>query len=670
MARTIAASFGTLATMRVYLGAIALVAACGAQERTTDPGRITLHRLNNAEYNNTVRDLLGTTLQPAAEFPTDDRAYGFDTIADVLRVSTLGLELYDRAAENVIVDALATNTPAAAQQFEVVGSSASGTTTQGGWLFFSAGTATVDYSAPASGRYQITLRAYQQAAGPDPARIAIEIPGKEPVIISVTALQASPGVYSADVMFTPGAQQITLRFTNDFLDQQTMADRNVWVDHIKIEGPYDGAVVDESRRARILSCQALADTACQTEILTNFARRAWRRPPKAAEIDRLLAIVANAATYGDSAEAGIRVALQAVLVSPHFLYRVEIDASPNDPKPHPLNAWELASRLSYFIWSSMPDDELFAAAESGKLLEAAELDRQVRRMLDDPKAVALTDNFAGQWLFTRALGSQDPDYTLFPDYDDELEAAMRAETRRYFQAFLDEDIPMSQFLTADFTFVNDRLAEFYGLPPVGTMDLVRVSLANTERRGFLMQGSFLRVTSRPKRTSPVLRGKWVLDNLLCAPPPPPPPGVEGLLEESMTATTQRERLEEHQKNPVCASCHTVMDPIGFSLDNFDAIGKARLTDGGTPIDTTGNLFGEIPFTNSIELAQALADQPNVYRCIVEKLYAYSGRPPIRIDAVEHIEELTKEFVESGYSFRELVVAMATHPSFTSRRGEP
>jgi hypothetical protein len=659
--------------MRVYLAGAALAAllpACGGSEQRGDPGRVTLHRLNNAEYNNTVRDLLGTTLQPANDFPTDDRAYGFDTVADVLRVSTLSMELYETAAANLIADTLQTAVGAGMQQFELTGSTSTGSPSSGGWLFFSAGTANVDYTAPGSGTYRIKVRAYQQAAGPDAALLSIEVGGQQPVLIPVTATSAAPAVYTTDVALTQGAHQIIVGFANDFYDQATGADRNLWVDHVIVEGPFDGPVVDPERRNRVLTCADLDSADCQGQILIGFTKRAWRRPPTAAEIDRLRAVVADAVARGDTAEAGMRNALQAVLVSPNFIYRVEVDPDPDAKTPHPLTTWELASRVSYFLWSSMPDDELFAAAEAGNLGDRDELQRQVRRMLDDPKAVALTDNFAGQWLFTRALGAQDPDYTLYPEYDDELEAAFRAETRRFFQTFLVEDLPMTQFLTADFTFVNDRLAEFYGLPLPGSNELVRVSLADTARRGFLMQGSILRVTSRPKRTSPVLRGKWVLDNLLCAPPPPPPPGVEGLAEDTMSTGSLRERLEAHLTNPVCASCHGVMDPIGFGLDNFDAIGKFRTMDAGFPIDTTGSLFGEIPFADANELVEALAAQPNVYRCIVEKLYTYTGRPPIRIDAVEHIEELTREFADAGYSLRELIVAMATHRSFTSRRGEP
>ncbi len=649
---------------------IALIAGCGGSERQGDPGRVTLHRLNNAEYNNTVHDLLGTALRPADDFPTDDRAYGFDNVADVLRVSSLGLELYETAARDLVEDTLATTTSAGSQQFEIMSSSTVGGADAGGWLFFSNGTASVDFLAPASGTYRISVRAYQQPAGPDAALLSVEVVGEQPALIPVTALVGAPETYTVDTALAAGSRQIVVGFANDAYDEATMADRNLWIDHVEISGPFDGPIVNEDRRAAILVCAELDDAGCQTQILSRFTQRAWRRPPTSAELETLRGLVSAAVAEGDTAEAGIRLALQAVLVSPHFLYRVEVDADPDSRVAHPVSSWELASRLSYFLWSTMPDAELFAAAEAGTLGEPGELEAQVRRMLDDPKAVALIDNFAGQWLFTRALGSQDPDYTLFPEYDEELEAAMRAETRRYFQAFLDEDLPMTEFLTADFTYANDRLATFYGIPAPGSTELVRVSLADTQRRGFLMQGSFLRVTSRPKRTSPVLRGKWVLDNLLCSPPPPPPPGVEGLIEDEIATGSIRDRLEQHQSNPVCASCHSVMDPIGFGLDNFDAIGRYRTEDDGFAIDSSGNLFGELPFTTGPQLVEALAAQPNVYRCMVEKLYTYTGRPPIRIDAIEHIEELTREFVASGYKLRELIVAVAIHRSFTTRRGEP
>jgi hypothetical protein len=658
------------AAMAAATTAATTAAGCGGDGGTDDPGRITLHRLNNAEYNNTVRDLLGTELRPADDFPADDRGYGFDNVADVLRLSPLLVELYEGAAEELIADTLKTNTSSTSQMFEITGSTQTGNAQNGGWLFFSNGTATINVPIAAAGQYKVTVRAYGQQAGPEVAKLSIEVVGQAPVIVDVPATQAAPASYERTFTIPQGTAQISVGFVNDFYDQTTMADRNLWVDHVIVDGPIGAPPVDEDRRAAVLICPQLEDRSCQMSILQQFAKRAWRRPPTDGEVQELVSLVDTALGQGDTAESGIKLALQAVLVSPHFIYRVEMDPSPNSKDPHPLTDWELATRLSYYLWSTMPDAELFAAAEAGTLHDRAELERQARRMLDDPKAVALVDNFAGQWLFTRALGDQDPDYMLFPDYDDELEAAMRAESRRYFEAFLDEDIPMDQFLTADFTYVNDRLAAFYGLPPVGSDEPVRVSLADTQRRGFLMQGSILRVTSRPKRTSPVLRGKWILDNLLCLPPRPPPPGVEGL-PEGMTATGSiRDRLEQHKQDPVCASCHDVMDPLGFGLDNFDAIGRWRDMDAGFAIDASGTFGNAASFNGPTEMVALLAAEPQVYRCLVEKLYTYTGRSPFRIESTEHIDELTKRFADNGYILRDLLVDIVTSDFFVSRRGEP
>lgn len=659
--------------MRRLIPATALacaLAACGGDDGAGDPGRVTLHRLNNVEYNNTVRDLLGTSLRPANDFPADDRGFGFDNVADVLRLSPLSLELYQAAAEALIADALATPIPSMTQQFEIVGDPAVGNMNGTGWLFFSNGTASITAETPVAATYRIAVRAYGQQAGPDPARLSIEVPNQAPAILDVTATAAAPEVYQIEVPLPAGRAQVTVGFVNDYYEAATGADRNLWIDHVEVIGPLDGPVIDGGRRARILTCAALDDRACQTAILDGFARRAWRRPVTAGELTGLLALVDLARDEGDTAENGLRLALQQVLVSPHFLFRVELDPDPRSREPHPLTGWELASRLSYFLWSSMPDDELFAAAAAGTLGEPDELRRQVERMLADPKASALVDNFAGQWLFIRAVGDQDPDYQLFPDYDQALEDAMRAETRRYFRAFLEERVPMDQFLTADFTYVNDRLARHYGLPAVGSDELVRVSLTDTPRRGFLMQAGFLRVTSRPKRTSPVLRGKWILDNLLCTPPRPPPPGVEGLPDMGGAGGSVRDRLEAHVTNPVCASCHRVMDPLGFGLDNFDAIGAYRTMDNGFPIDATGQLADGTAFTDGRTMVEALAANPAVYRCMVEKLYTYTGRSPYRIEAIEAIDALTHRFIDGGYLLPELIIDLATSPSFTSRRGEP
>jgi hypothetical protein len=293
-------------------------------------------------------------------------------------------------------------------------------------------------------------------------------------------------------------------------------------------------------------------------------------------------------------------------------------------------------------------------------------------MLADPRAEAVVENFAGQWLFTRALGDHVPDYASYPAYDAQLEASMRAETHRFFRAFLFEDVPLDQLLVADFTYVNDRLATHYGLPLPGTHDLVRVSLAGTARRGLLTQASILTVTSHPRRTSPVKRGTWLLDQLLCEPPDPPPPGVEGLPDEMGPVTgSVRDRLEQHRKIESCAACHAAIDPLGFGLDSFDGIGAFRTEDSGYAIDATGELPDGRTFDGAVQLAELLAGDPRVYRCVTEKLYTYAlGRRPDTRDAREHIDELAGELAASGYRLRELVLAVVTHNAFRNRRGEP
>ncbi|MBL0216577.1 MAG: DUF1592 domain-containing protein [Myxococcales bacterium] len=392
----------------------ALAIGCGGGDDGGDPGRVTLHRLNNAEYNNTVRDLLGTKLTPATDFPADDRGYGFDNVADVLRLSPLSLELYEGAAEALIADTLAVTTSTTTQMFEPMTDAASGAAQAGGWLFFSNGSSGHTVQAPIAGMYKISIRAYGQQAGPDPARMSIEVPNQAPIIIDVTAVAASPAIYESTVALPAGSSLVTVSFINDFYDAATMGDRNLWVDYVHVTGPLDGPQIDGTRRKRLLLCDALDDAGCQRSILEAFAKRAWRRPPTDEEIGKLLSLVELARAQGDTAEAGLRLALQGVLVSPHFIFRVEVDPNPGSLTPRPLTGWELATRLSYFLWSSMPDAELFDAAESGRLTDdPAELGRQAQRMLDDPKAIALTDNFAGQWLFTRARRSGS-DYQLFP----------------------------------------------------------------------------------------------------------------------------------------------------------------------------------------------------------------------------------------------------------------
>ena len=422
-------------------------------------------------------------------------------------------------------------------------------------------------------------------------------------------------------------------------------------------------------RAEIFTCSPSQATEedCAREILGAFARRAWRRAVRDAEIARLLPLIQIAEDEGEDFEAGVGLALEAVLISPHFIFRVELDPDPSSPVPHALSEYELASRLSYFLWSSMPDDELLDLAEAGTLSEEAELGRQVNRMLDDPKAAAFTDNFAGQWLYTRAVDDIDPDRGLYPEFDDSLADAMKRETSEFFSTFVRDDLPLGELLTAGWTPVDDIMAGHYGLSDRPGSDVVRVTLPSETAAGILSKASVLAGTSLPTRTSPVKRGVWVLDQLLCSELPPPPPGVEGLEEVRMPAETVREQLEQHRADPACAGCHDHIDPIGLGLEAFDALGRYRTEDNGAPVDSSGVLPTGEAFDGPAELGRLLAGDPRFAHCTAEQLMTYAlGRGPISSDS--HWYEAIVERSESG-GFREIVRAVVLSRPFRMRRGE-
>jgi hypothetical protein len=501
---------------------------------------VTLHRLNRVEYNNTIRDLMGTALRPADDFPADDRGFGFDNVADILSLSPLHIEMYQRAAEQLVNEALA------------------------------------------------------------------------------------------------GAQ-----------------------------------------RTRLIGCDlAAGGDACARTSLAAFARRAWRRPVTDAEVDRLMTAVALARSKGDSYDQGMNLALQAVLISPSFVFRVEIDPSPTSLTPHPLNSHEVASRLSYFLWSTMPDDELFAAADAGALLDPAVVRGQVTRMLASAKATALVDNFAGQWLYTRKIDEAQPDAATFPGFDAPLRAAMKKETELLFSEMAFRGLPADRLLTADFTFLNDRLARHYGLPAVGSADFKRVTLTGDQRIGFLSHAGILTVTSHPTRTSPVLRGKWVLNELLCEDIPPPPPGVDTKIDtEVMPTGSLRQRLEQHRTNPECAACHNLMDSIGFGLENYDAIGAYRTTDAGFAVDSSGAMPDGTPFSGTRELAALVGADPGFARCMTHKLYTYAlGRAPDMTTKAHMdpyiLQTLIQGFTGNGFKVSDLIAGIVTSDTFLKRRGEP
>jgi Protein of unknown function (DUF1592)/Protein of unknown function (DUF1588)/Protein of unknown function (DUF1585)/Protein of unknown function (DUF1595) len=399
------------------------------------------------------------------------------------------------------------------------------------------------------------------------------------------------------------------------------------------------------------------------DILRAFADRAFRRPATHAEVTRLLAIVLSAENDGEAADAALRAALRAVLASPQFLFRLE---QVREPGPAPSGDFDLASRLSYFLWSSLPDDELLQLAGRGALRRAGVLRAQVRRMLGDPRAHAFAADFAEQWLQTRRLGDVAPDPKLFPDFDESLRSAMIRETRLFCRSIQAEDRSILDFIDAEDTFVNERLARHYGLAGVVGDDFRRVSLAGTPRRGILTQASILAVTSNPTRTSPVKRGKWILENILGVSPAPPPSGVEALKEDKFAtaAHTLRERMEKHRSDPNCASCHGRMDPLGFALESFDAVGARRTREGGLAIDDSGRLPGGRDFRGPDGLRSLLQTRRDAFaRCLAEKMLTYAlGRGLDRSDR-RTVDRIVARLAANRYRFSALVLAIVENQSF-------
>jgi hypothetical protein len=846
-----------------------------------DPGRVTIRRMNRAEYNNTIRDLVGVDFKPAADFPPDDSGYGFDNVGDVLSLPSVLMEKYLAAADKVLDQAIVTDPiESRVQRFPAslaeVGFNAIGDRGDG-WIqliSLEEDDVAVELPVAAAGDYLVRVQAFAKPTGgnmvgggnnstadtkekPEPTKISIMLNDAFIKDFELTTDEAHPGVYEARVGMPAGKQRVRaevgrihggdneLIMVNGRIGKQQPG--IVFVKWIEVEGPLPAAtrrypanqleVAGDGRfnsagarvmekpgevattihvtkegdyllraqayakqagsettrmefridgkpikdfdviamdnmeplstqrpfsvtllipqpyvyefrahlapgerrfsaafvnpyedprnenpnlRKRTLTVQnlevvdlsspvvtpplprplqqmfdqytapaakpgvlglvdrvvgrrprAVEDARSARAILSTFARRAWRRPVQPAEIDRLMALYDLAEKHGDGFKAGVKLAMKAVIVSPHFLFIGEPQPGSASPKSvEPLDEITLASRLSYFLWSSMPDDELIGLAERGQLRR--NLEPQVRRMLASPKSHALVENFAGQWLQVRLLDTSEPDKSMFPDFDAALRSAMQTETDLFFENVMHEDRSVFDFLTADYTFVNARLAKFYGLPNVTGDDFQKVSLQGTQRRGVLTQASVLTLTSNPTRTSPVKRGKWVLENLLGTPPPPPPPNVPALDDKDRKLTgTLRQQMEQHRANPNCASCHARMDPIGFGLENFDAIGAWRDKDGNAPIDPAGRLATGDSFGGAVELAQLLAHKRSneFLHCMAEKMLTYAlgrGVEPYDRPAVDRI---VKDLEARQFKFSALVLSTIDSFPFQMRRGD-
>ncbi len=737
-----------------------------------DPGRVTARRLNRAEYNNTVRDLLGVDIEPANDFPQDDSAHGFDNIADALTLSPTLMEKYLAAAEKIAHLAVSgpevkvqtfrieptrprrmeTNPVQITQPpfYTMQDYDATGISHPGSYHW--------KYHFPATGGYQFRVRADgARPPGSEPQMMDLYLDGKIvqsfEVPNKVTATnERLPVFMEVRLKVTAGHHQLIAAFPRLFeglpapfggpnpsqqsappapdptrffpplpkdatpeqikaREAQIERFRNrkpqfggMAIAEVEINDPFDYVKAPSSESLqKLYTCGHLKGNhqpGCERKIITNLAQRAFRRPVASAEVDGLVSILTKAKERGRTFEQSLALVVQTILVTPDFLFRIEQPmaasarqtASNDSGRPfsnrfvassvnertqsdtiisYQISSYELATRLSYFLWSSMPDEELLRLAEQGSLRKPAVLAVQIKRMLRDPKAQALAENFVGQWLEIRRLESQQPDRDRFPDFDDYLRASMQKETELFWQNIMQEDRSILDFVGGKYTFLNERLARHYGIKGVRGANFRKVDLTGTGRTGILTQASVLTVSSYGNRTSPVLRGKYILENVLNAPPPAPPANVPLLDEAAIGAKgTLRQQLEQHRKNPVCASCHARMDPLGFSLENYDAVGAWRAQDGKFPIDPSGTLPNGKSFKTADELISILQSEKLAFtEALTEKLLIYAlGRGIERSDRPA-VKTIVTNVAVHQYRFSSLVLEIVKSLPFQKRRGD-
>jgi mono/diheme cytochrome c family protein len=628
-----------------------------------DPGTVVARRLNRYEYSNTVRDLLGVDFHAEQDFPTDDSSYGFDNISTALTVSPVLTERYLAAAEKIAVRAIGADPLPKAHSTEIAARSLS---------HVDGGTADADYRVDHDGDYTIKLRltGERPADAPPLKSLGLYMDRK---LLKTVALDASSQIELTQFL-TSGQHTFRVRFLDDDysrnLVRQAANDRkkNRFVDSITMAGPYPSQVEAPGRKL-VLICDPKSGPVCIDRIVATLAHRAYRRPVTKAEVASLAKFVGVAEARGLSPEQGIQLAIEAILVSPDFLFRIERD--PATETAHRVTDVELASRLSYFLWSSMPDETLLGLAEANKLHQPAVLDAQVKRLLADPRSEALGTNFAGQWLEIRNLSVVTPDTRKYATWGPDLRDAMRTETSLFFDHILRENRPISEFLNARYTYLNDVLAKHYGIDGVKGSEFRKVDLTTDQRGGLLGQAGVLTVSSYPTRTSVVIRGKYVLENILGTPPPPPPPDVPALDETKIGASgTLRQQMEQHRSNPVCASCHSKMDVLGFGLENYDGVGKWRTTDGKFPVDSSGTLPNGKTFNGPAQMREVLMGElPQFAHCLTEKLLTYSlgrGLEPFDRRTETSIE---KALAASDYKFQTLIFEIVRSMPFQMRRAE-
>ena len=699
-----------------------------------NPGTPTIHRLNRTEYANAVRDLLAVDVDPEALLPRDDAGYGFDNNGDVLSVSPALMERYMSAARKV--SRLALGNAAAGptvESYDVPDDLAQSERMNEDLPLGSRGGSAVHHVFPADGEYLLKLRLKRGQGGGEGAvrgvalkrDLAVTLDGEEVKLFTfggehygrsagdggggcVTGAlvscrgdlaqeeyernQADAGL-EVRIPIKAGPHTIKVAFLVENAAEPEGPYRagannphrggknaEPWLERVDITGPYGATGLgDTPSRRKVFVCNPVGsdktgadEDACAKKILTNLVRRAYRRPATDEDVQSLLKVY-NVGKSKEGFEGGIRLALERILVGPQFLFRIEWDPAKVAPgASYRISDLELASRLSFFLWSSIPDDQLLDLAVAGKLKDPAILKQQVQRMLRDPRSKALVTNFAGQWLQLRRLADVKPDVVTFPEFDGTLQDDFQQETELFLQSMVREDRPLMDILTANYTFLNERLARFYGVPNIYGSSFRRVTLADDNRRGLLGQGSILSLTSYATRTSVVLRGKWVLENILGTPPPAPPPNVPALKDrgEDGKIKSVRESMEAHRANPVCASCHSRMDPIGFALENYNAIGQWRTTEGAanTPIDTSGTLPDGTKFNGPAELREIFASRPDqLANTVTEKLLTYAMGRGVEYYDEPAVRKILREAAPDGYRWSSLIFGIVNSEPFQMRR---
>jgi hypothetical protein len=668
------------------------------------PGQPGVHRLNRAEYANAIRDLLALEIDTTTLLPPDDSAHGFDNNAGVLGTSPALLERYLSAAAKI--SALAVGSPgisASSETYRVRGDASQTDHLEGLPLGTRGGVAAL-HTFPLDGEYVIKVKLLETNLGSirgleHRSELEIALDGQRVLLAPVggpddyveSSVNAANVVTALDtrlqvrVLARAGQRPVTAAFLQKsaalgptrlqpFLRSTLIATDHLGlphVEHMTISGPFNASGATETpSRSRLFVCRPARsqdERRCATTIITTLARRAYRRPVTDAETSSLLRFYDTGRHV--SFDAGIELAVRALLASPKFVFRAE--RTPPGVAPggvHAVGDLDLASRLSFFLWSSLPDGELLDLAEAGRLRDEAVRRQQVRRMLADPKSQALVANFAGQWLHVRNLRSATPDKNDFPDFDDNLRRAFERELDLFVGSIVAEDRSVLDLLTADHTFVNERLARHYGIPNISGSHFRRVSGIDANRRGLLGKGGILLVTSHADRTAPVVRGKWILDNLLGSPPPPPPPDVPALPEPQGGAPlTMRERMEQHRANPVCANCHKVMDPLGLALENFDAVGAWRTHEAGEPIDASGHLGDGTRLDGVAGLRAALLKRPEVLAgTMAEKLLTYALGRGLDHHDMPAVRQIVRDAARTGYRFSSLIEGVVNSTPFRMR----